>query len=105
MQMSFPFFSPDGRRADRKLVYSRFRPVKTFKTTDETISSRTVFTSCAFMPDDSYLLAGTYEGEVKMLNLHTGAEESTYNCHDSTVYHLQVRMGRLERKEVSSFDF
>ncbi len=42
------------------------------------------------MPDDSYLLAGTHVGELKMFTLGMGQhEESTYNCHESTLYHLQ----------------
>ena len=48
--------------------------------------------SCAVMPpDDTFVLAGTYLGDVKMFNMKTGAEESSYNCHDSQVTNLQVR--------------
>ena len=42
-------------------------------------------------PDDTFVLAGTYLGDVKMFNMKTGAEESSYNCHDSQVTNLQVR--------------
>lgn len=49
-----------------------------------------MFTSVAFMPEDAFLLGGTEAGEVKMFNVATGAEESTYHCHDSSVYHMQV---------------
>ena len=41
-------------------------------------------------PDDTFVLAGTYLGDVKMFNLKTGTEESSYNCHDSQVTHLEV---------------
>ena len=51
------------------------------------------FFSCAVMPpDDTFVLAGTYLGDVKMFNMKTGAEESSYNCHDSQVTNLQVRI-------------
>ena len=42
-------------------------------------------------PDNTFLLAGTYLGEVKMFNLKNGSEESTYHCHDSQVINVQVR--------------
>ena len=41
-------------------------------------------------PDDTFVLAGTFLGDVKMFNLKTGLEESSYNCHDSQVTHLEV---------------
>ena len=41
-------------------------------------------------PDNTFLLAGTYLGEVKMFNLKNGSEESTYHCHDSQVINVQV---------------
>ncbi len=88
----------DGRKLDRKLVYSRFRPVRTFRMgdaeTEEQASGH--FTSCAIMPDDSFVFAGTYQGDVKMFNAVTGVEEGSYACHESTVYHLQPsRSGEL----------
>ena len=50
-----------------------------------------IFFSCAIMPpDDTFVLAGTYLGDVKMFNLKTGTEESSYNCHESEVRHLEV---------------
>ena len=41
-------------------------------------------------PDDTFVLAGTYLGDVKMFNLKTGTEESSYNCHGSQVTNLEV---------------
>ncbi len=41
-------------------------------------------------PDDEFVIAGTYMGDVKMYNRKTGLEESTYGCHDSHVTNLQV---------------
>ncbi|XP_069696548.1 DDB1- and CUL4-associated factor 1 isoform X2 [Periplaneta americana] len=77
----------DASRLDRKLVYSRFCPVKTFRLSED----EGFFTCCEFLPCDQFLMMGTYQGEVKMFNLHSGSEEATYQCHDSYVYHLQAR--------------
>lgn len=85
-----PHGGPDGLKLDRKLVYGRYRPVKAFRIgKDGPPPDDLTFSSTAFMPDDSFLLAGTYTGDLKMFNLFTGAEESTYTCHESSIYHLQ----------------
>ena len=64
-----PFGGSDGHRLDRKYVYSRFRPVKTYRGEDpgEGETSSTQFTSCAIMPDDSFILAGTYQVRLNRL--------------------------------------
>ncbi|KDR23940.1 protein mahjong [Zootermopsis nevadensis] len=80
----------DASRLDRKLVYSRFCPVRTFRLSEDD----GFFTCCEFLPCDQFLMMGTYQGEVKMFNLHTGSEEATYQCHDSYVYHLQASRDR-----------
>ncbi|XP_034192618.1 lisH and WD40 domain-containing protein mahjong isoform X1 [Osmia lignaria lignaria] len=74
----------DGRRLDRRHIYSRFCPVKTFRPTDVG-----TFTCCIFSPCQQYLMLGTYAGDVKMFNAHTGLEEATYPCHESYVYHME----------------
>ncbi|XP_076637534.1 lisH and WD40 domain-containing protein mahjong [Colletes latitarsis] len=74
----------DGRRLDRRHIYSRFCPVKTFRPTDVG-----TFTCCIFSPCQQYLMLGTYAGDVKMFNAHTGMEEATYPCHESYVYHME----------------
>ena len=85
-----PFGGPDGGRLDRKLIYSRFRPVKTFRANSEQDNNQdNNFTACALMPDNDYLLAGTYMGEVKMFDINSMQEVSTYSCHDSQVNHIQ----------------
>ena len=43
------------------------------------------------MPDDSSVLAGTNQGTVVMFNTVTSLEEATYNCHESTIYNIEVR--------------
>jgi len=82
-----PYGGPDGSKLDRKLIYSRFRPVKSFKAGGDD-REENVFTSCAFSGDRQFLFAGTYMGDVKMYNLQS-SEETTYQCHDSYVYHVQ----------------
>lgn len=42
------------------------------------------------MPDDTYILAGTYSGEVKMFDIQTTLEAASYNCHDSQINNMQV---------------
>ncbi len=107
-----PYGVPDGLKLNRKLVYSKFRSVRAFRAEachsgeqqntytrlkNDLLSILTLVIlyvypfSCAFMPDDSFLLAGTTLGELKMLNLYSGQEESTYNCHESTIYHIQPK--------------
>ncbi|KAG7188404.1 hypothetical protein KM043_008052 [Ampulex compressa] len=75
----------DGRRLDRRHIYSRFCPVKTFRPTDVVGT----FTCCTFSPCQQYLMLGTYTGNVKMFNAHTGMEEATYQCHESYIYHME----------------
>jgi len=87
-----PHGGPDGLKLDRKLIYSRFRPVKSFRAGREDREDNNiyynVFTSCAFSGDQKFLYAGTYMGDVKMFNLQT-SEETTFQCHESPVYHIQ----------------
>ena len=86
-----PFGGPEGGKLDRKFVHSRFRPIRTFRCAEEPDTMENTFYSCAIMPpDDTFVLAGTYLGDVKMFNMKSGTEESTYNCHDSQVTNLQV---------------
>ncbi|KAJ8687973.1 hypothetical protein QAD02_023768 [Eretmocerus hayati] len=75
----------DGRRLDRRHIYSRFCPVKSFRPLDVDGT----FTCCTFSPCQEYLLLGTYAGEVKMFNVRTGSEEATYTCHESYVSHVE----------------
>ncbi|OXU21314.1 hypothetical protein TSAR_001940 [Trichomalopsis sarcophagae] len=75
----------NGMRFDRRQIYSRFCPVKTFRPLD--IDG--TFTCCTFSPCQQYLLVGTYAGEVKMFSVRTGSEEATYACHESYVSHVQ----------------
>ncbi|KAK0076783.1 hypothetical protein PV325_004862 [Microctonus aethiopoides] len=72
-------------RLDRRHIYSRFCPVKTFRPTDV----EGTFTCCTFSQCQQYLMLGTYAGDVKMFNAHTGTEEATYQCHESYINHME----------------
>ena len=54
--------------------------------------SAIILISCTITPDDTFLLAGTQNGDVKLFNLYGNnvQEENTYSCHESAIYHLQV---------------
>merc|ERR1719422_2956212 len=78
-----PYGGPDGRKLDRKLIYSRFRPVKSFRAGGDD-REENLLTCCAFSGDDQFLYAGTVMGDVKMYNVQSN-EETTYQCHDSAV--------------------
>ncbi len=82
-----PFGGPGGGNLNRKLIYSRFRPVKTFRPSGEDRDSN-MFTCCAFSGDGNFLMAGTSVGDMKMYNVATG-DESTYQLHDNSVTHIQ----------------
>ncbi|XP_011866253.1 PREDICTED: protein mahjong [Vollenhovia emeryi] len=75
----------DGRRLDRRHIYSRFCPIKTFRPTE----TGGIFTCCAFSPCTQYLILGTHAGDIKMFNVHSGMEEATYQCHETYVYHME----------------
>lgn len=34
-------------------------------------------------------MLGTYDGDVKIYNIHTGLEEATYPCHESYIYYME----------------
>ena len=79
-----------GERLDKRLIYSRFRPVRVFRGgADSGSNSENYFTACALMPDPSeYVVVGTYMGDVKLFDINTQQEVSTYSCHDSQITHL-----------------
>lgn len=88
-----PFGGPEGFRLDRRLVHSRFCPVRTFRPAEDD----SFYTCCEFLPNGQQLVVGTYQGEVKLYNLQsTVQEEVSVTCHDSYIYHLQShKSGKL----------
>lgn len=81
-----------SNRMDNRLAHSRFCPVRTFRLNDDD----GFFTCCEFLPCGRLIAIGTYQGEVRLYNLHTGAEEIADQCHDSYVYNIQAnRRGDL----------
>lgn len=83
-----PWGGPEGAKLDRKLIYSRFRPIKSFRS-PSIEDQDNPFTALAFSADDQFLLAGTFMGDVKFFNLSTGGEEASHPCHDSFINHIQ----------------
>ncbi|XP_065215830.1 protein mahjong isoform X2 [Planococcus citri] len=73
------------RRLDEHLVHSRFYQVKTFRLMED----EGYFNCCEFV-NDRCILAGTYHGYVKMLNLHTGIEDGSWSCHQSYISNLSI---------------
>ncbi|ODN04546.1 Protein mahjong [Orchesella cincta] len=72
---------------DRKLIYSKYKPCRVIRSAD--LSEDVSFTSCAFSPCYQWTILGTNAGDVKLFNNATSAEDGTYSCHDSEIYHLQ----------------
>ena len=60
-----------GAILDRKLIYSRFRPMKAFRATGDERDSN-MFTCCAFSGDGQFILSGNSMGEMKMYNISSG---------------------------------
>lgn len=58
-----------SNKMDNRLGHSRFCPVRTFRLNDE----GAFFTCCEFLPCGRLIAMGTYQGEVWLYNLHTGA--------------------------------
>jgi len=71
-----PCGGPDGLKLDRKLIYSRFKPVKSLAADPGT----EFFSSCAFSGDNKFLYAGTDAGNIKTWNLQS-SEETSYLLH------------------------
>ncbi|XP_053623270.1 protein mahjong [Plodia interpunctella] len=75
-----------GRRADARLVHSHFAPVRTLRTNDDDA----YFTHTIFHPTQQQLLAATSSGEIRVFNLFSGAEENSYQVHESYICHMQA---------------
>ena len=84
-----PFGGRGGGNLDRKLIYSRFRPTKTFRQSAETDRQDSdSFTCCAFSGDGNFIMAGTSAGDMKMWNVVSGTE-TTYQLHENGVTQIQ----------------
>ena len=75
----------DGMRCTRKFLYSRFRPIRSYRDQDED----GCFSCCAFTADEQNLLMGTYAGEMKMISLATSEETGAYVCHNSPITYCE----------------
>ena len=66
-----PFGGPGGAKLNRKLLYSRFRPMKVFRAAGEERDSN-MFTCCAFSGDGQFLMVGTSGGDMKIYDISSG---------------------------------
>lgn len=48
-----------------------------------------------FQPTQQQLLTATSSGDIRIFNLFTGVEESSYQVHESYIYHMQVYYYRI----------
>ncbi|XP_063544053.1 protein mahjong [Cydia strobilella] len=74
------------RRADTKLAHSHFAAARTLRLQDDDA----YFTHTIFHPTQQQLLAATSSGDIRIFNLFSGAEENTYQVHESYIYHMQA---------------
>ncbi|OQR72482.1 protein VPRBP-like, partial [Tropilaelaps mercedesae] len=91
-QTDWPWGGCYGARLTRKFIYSKFKPVRTFREPEMPAN----FTCCSFSACNEMLFVGTGSGELKVFNVHTGTDEATYTCHDTDLTHCQPsKNGRL----------
>lgn len=81
----------DGVKFDRKFIYSRFRPIRSYRDADDGC-----YTCCAFSVDEVYLMLGTHSGDLKFINVQTSEEAGVYQCHASPLTNCEPsRDGRF----------
>ncbi|XP_060078486.1 DDB1- and CUL4-associated factor 1-like [Ylistrum balloti] len=82
----------EGASANHKFIYSRFRPIKTFKDGEDNLG----FTCCAFLPTQQHLILGTYTGDLKLFNVVSDEEPVSFSAHMSPITNCQPsRDGKL----------
>ncbi|CAH0730545.1 unnamed protein product, partial [Brenthis ino] len=74
------------RRAHARLAHSHFAHVRTLRLQDDDA----YFTHTIFHPTQQQLLTATSSGDIRIFNLFTGIEESSYQVHESYIYHMQA---------------
>ncbi|CAH0756803.1 unnamed protein product [Diatraea saccharalis] len=74
------------KRAQARLAHSHFAPVRTLRPQDDDA----YFTHTIFHPTQHQLLAATSSGDIRIFNLFTGLEESSYQVHESYICHMQA---------------
>ncbi|CAK1554395.1 unnamed protein product [Leptosia nina] len=73
-------------RAHANFAHSHFAAARTLRLTDDDA----YFTHTIFHPTQQKLLAATSSGDIRIFNLFSGAEENSYQVHDSYIYHMQA---------------
>ncbi|XP_069101399.1 DDB1- and CUL4-associated factor 1-like isoform X2 [Argopecten irradians] len=82
----------DGASANYKFIYSRFRPIKTFKDDGDSMG----YTCCAFLPAKQNLMLGSYAGDLKMFHMASEEDSVNFSAHTSPITNCQSsKDGRL----------
>eukprot|EP01135_Chromosphaera_perkinsii_P008746 Nk52_evm79s1444 gene=Nk52_evmTU79s1444 len=80
-QITPRFGGMSGRKLTRKLVYSRFRPLRSFR------DDMSVMTCSAFVEDS--LLVGTHFGDIQAYDTETGSQIFSSRIVDSTLWSIK----------------
>lgn len=84
-QIQPPFGGIDGKKWDRQLIYSKFRPIKTYRDPEGMAN----YSCCAFSHTNRYFFLGTSNGDLSLYNLHSSSLEATYSCHNSLISNIE----------------
>uniref|UniRef100_A0A1I7U6K6 WD_REPEATS_REGION domain-containing protein n=1 Tax=Caenorhabditis tropicalis TaxID=1561998 RepID=A0A1I7U6K6_9PELO len=69
---------------NEKLIFSKFKNVKTIQDSDES------YVSAIYSVDDEHLIVGHFNGELHWINADTGLDESHTNCHGSAIVNIDA---------------
>eukprot|EP01134_Creolimax_fragrantissima_P000052 CFRG0052T1 len=72
-----------GARMTRKLIYSRFKPIHSFRVENQAM------TSVSYLGNTNKLLVGTHRGDMLVFNLDSGELIDTYECHENVLYSIR----------------
>ncbi|GBP38185.1 Protein mahjong [Eumeta japonica] len=88
-----------SRRADTRLAHSHFCAARTLRLQDDdAFFTHTMFhnlhprylNNLFPQPTQQQLLAATSAGDIRVFNLFSGAEENSYQVHESYIHHIQA---------------
>lgn len=80
------FGGPLGEKYQRKFIYSRYSPVRSYRDSDED----GCLSCCTFSSCENYLMLGNQNGEVKVYNVQSTEEMAVYMCHTSPLTHIET---------------
>jgi len=86
-----------GGHLMRRLIYSRFRPVRVYRADESAIT-------CAAFYDNRRLLAGTHDGDVKIFDIESTSLIGSWQCHDYSMVSLVPSDNRRHLLTFSYYD-